>query len=239
MLFRAPCQAPARRRVPGGSVGAVGGPVWCTRVVERTACARRRTARAVRDPALPWGRAGGGGQEPGGTVHEAVRAWLRDRVGGARIRGLRQRPEPGLRLDRAQRDQRVSDEAWDRFGWRSARVPDTALPDPQRAALGVPRTLRTIPGTGLVQRPVFDPALKQFPNAYRAGDPQFADERAAARWRQARTGALDYVLEAIADSQWADHLVLRGSVLLRTWYGQAAREPGDLDFVVLPEEWRI
>ena len=133
----------------------------------------------------------------------------------------------------------MSDEAWDRFGWRSPRVPDTALPDPQRAALGVPRTLRTIPGTGLVQRPVFDPALKQFPNAYRAGDPQFADERAAALWRQARTGALDYVLEAIADSQWADHLVLRGSVLLRTWYGQAAREPGDLDFVVLPESWRI
>ena len=131
------------------------------------------------------------------------------------------------------------DEAWDRFGWRSARVPDTALSDSRRTALGVPRTLRTIPGAGLVQRPVFEPALKHFPNAYRAGDPRFADERAAARWRQARTRALDQVLEAIADSQWVDHLVLRGSVLLRTWYGRAAREPGDLDFVVLPESWRI
>ena len=131
------------------------------------------------------------------------------------------------------------DEVWDRFGWRSARVPDTALPDSQRTVLGVPRTLRTIPGAGLVQRPVFEPALKHFRNAYRAGDPQFADEQAAARWRQARTRALDQVLEAIADSQWVDHLVLRGSVLLRTWYGRAAREPGDLDFVVLPESWRI
>jgi hypothetical protein len=142
-------------------------------------------------------------------------------------------------MDRESRGESVSEDTWDGFGWRSARVPGIALPDPQRAALGVPRTLRTVPGTDLVQRPVFEPALKHFRNAYRAGDPQFADEQAAARWRQARTSALDHVLEAIADSQWADHLVLRGSVLLRTWYGRAAREPGDLDFVVLPESWQI
>jgi hypothetical protein len=50
---------------------------------------------------------------------------------------------------------------------------------------------------------------------------------------------MDHVLAAIAGSAWADHLVLRGSVLLKVWYGDAAREPEDLDFVVVPSSWRM
>ncbi len=33
----------------------------------------------------------------------------------------------------------------------------------------------------------------------------------------------------------SEHLVLRGSVLLKTWFGGSARDPGDLDWVVTPE----
>jgi hypothetical protein len=89
------------------------------------------------------------------------------------------------------------------------------------------------------QRPVFDPSLKHYSKAMRAGDPRFDDPRAAARWYAARRSAVDHVLAAIARSEWSRHLVLRGSVLLRAWYGEAAREPGDLDFVVAPSSWRM
>lgn len=133
----------------------------------------------------------------------------------------------------------VSDGGWNRLYAADAHVPDEELSDQDRVRLGLPQTLRTIPGHGLAQRPLFEPALKQFSNAYRAGDPQFADPELAARWKQARQAAVGHVLAAIAASAWVDHLVLRGSVLLRAWYGQAAREPGDLDFVVIPQDWRI
>jgi hypothetical protein len=46
---------------------------------------------------------------------------------------------------------------------------------------------------------------------------------------------MDHLLGVVATSAWADHLVLRGSVLLREWLGPAAREPGDIDFVVTPQ----
>ncbi|MER5177560.1 nucleotidyl transferase AbiEii/AbiGii toxin family protein [Streptomyces sp. NPDC002896] len=57
----------------------------------------------------------------------------------------------------------------------------------------------------------------------------------AVRRRTARRAALDHVLSLIADAPWSDSLVLRGSMVMSAWAGSAAREPGDLDFVVLPE----
>ncbi|MFE4336806.1 nucleotidyl transferase AbiEii/AbiGii toxin family protein [Streptomyces sp. NPDC056831] len=33
--------------------------------------------------------------------------------------------------------------------------------------------------------------------------------------------------------------MLRGSVLMATWFGGAAREPGDLDFLVVPQYWAM
>lgn len=47
--------------------------------------------------------------------------------------------------------------------------------------------------------------------------------------------ATDHVLAGIAGSDHlAAGLMLRGSTLLRAWFGDSAREPGDLDFVAIP-----
>ncbi|MEV5574106.1 nucleotidyl transferase AbiEii/AbiGii toxin family protein [Spirillospora sp. NPDC052269] len=52
---------------------------------------------------------------------------------------------------------------------------------------------------------------------------------------RARSRVADHVLAGIAGSdRLAGSMVLRGSTLLRAWYGDLAREPGDLDFVVIP-----
>ncbi|QKG21336.1 nucleotidyl transferase AbiEii/AbiGii toxin family protein [Actinomadura verrucosospora] len=54
----------------------------------------------------------------------------------------------------------------------------------------------------------------------------------------AHEGALDHVLEAISLSKWGSQLVLRGSALMRAWYGHDARTPHDLDFVVDSGTWK-
>ncbi|MFD8594134.1 nucleotidyl transferase AbiEii/AbiGii toxin family protein [Kitasatospora sp. NPDC059646] len=104
---------------------------------------------------------------------------------------------------------------------------------------GLPSTFRTVDDPRAAQPKVFDPALKQFDNAYRAGEPRFTDPALSAAWYAARRTAMDAVLTAVAGSGWAGHLVLRGSVVLKTWFGDAAREPGDLDFVVTPADWAL
>jgi hypothetical protein len=125
---------------------------------------------------------------------------------------------------------------WPRSG---ARIPRDELDEATRLEQQLPRTLRTVPGDEATQRLVFDPAVKQYPNAYRATDPAFGDPARGEAWRSARRRAMDLVLTAIAASEWADSLVLRGSVLMSAWFGGAAREPGDLDFVVVPYTWDI
>ncbi|MFG2315464.1 MULTISPECIES: nucleotidyl transferase AbiEii/AbiGii toxin family protein [Streptomyces] len=133
----------------------------------------------------------------------------------------------------------MSRQAWQGFGWANDRVPRAPLDDETRRAEQLPRTLRPVPGDDVTQRPVFDPALKQHRNAYRATDPSFTDPERGTAWRAARRRALDRVLGAVADSEWVDSLVLRGSMLMSTWFEAQAREPGDLDFVVVPQSWRI
>ncbi|MCW8118916.1 MULTISPECIES: nucleotidyl transferase AbiEii/AbiGii toxin family protein [Streptomyces] len=133
----------------------------------------------------------------------------------------------------------MSRQGWQGFGWANDRVPRAPLDDETRRAEHLPRTLRPVPGDDVTQRPVFDPALKQYQNAYRATDPSFTDPERGTAWRAARRRALDQVLDAVADSEWVDSLVLRGSMLMSTWFGAQAREPGDLDFVVVPRSWRI
>jgi hypothetical protein len=49
----------------------------------------------------------------------------------------------------------------------------------------------------------------------------------------ARRAVLDHVLAVVAGSHLVDHLVLRGSRLLQAWAGTAAREPADLDWIVV------
>ncbi|MEU9367954.1 nucleotidyl transferase AbiEii/AbiGii toxin family protein [Streptomyces avermitilis] len=128
---------------------------------------------------------------------------------------------------------------WRGFGWASGELPRVPLDDATREAAKLPRTLRPVVADDVTQRPVFDPALKQYENAYRATDPGFTDPARGDAWRTARRRALELVLAAIADSAWVDALVLRGSVLMSAWFGDAAREPGDLDFVVVPHTWKI
>ncbi|MFE2532164.1 nucleotidyl transferase AbiEii/AbiGii toxin family protein [Streptomyces sp. NPDC059371] len=133
----------------------------------------------------------------------------------------------------------MSGAAWKRLGRRSAELPREPLDEATRVAEDLPKTMQWVPGDEVVQRPVFDPSLKHHQNAYRATDPRFGDPARGNAWRAARRRALHLVLDAIAASQWVDALVLRGSVLLSVWFPGAAREPGDLDFVVVPETWQI
>jgi hypothetical protein len=90
-----------------------------------------------------------------------------------------------------------------------------------------------------VQERVFDPALKHYSRAFRLGEPVFEDPEVGARWRTNRLQAMDHLLRVASTSPWKDHLVLRGSVLLKAWLGEAAREPGDMDWVVSPKNLGI
>ncbi|MEW9531236.1 nucleotidyl transferase AbiEii/AbiGii toxin family protein [Microbispora sp. NPDC049125] len=89
-------------------------------------------------------------------------------------------------------------------------------------------------GQGARQPPIFDPALKQFDRAFRAGEPAFDDAATGRRWRRARRSAIDHLVRVVAGSPWSENLVLRGSLLLEAWIGEQARDPGDLDWVVVP-----
>ncbi|MEV6522275.1 nucleotidyl transferase AbiEii/AbiGii toxin family protein [Longispora sp. NPDC051575] len=119
------------------------------------------------------------------------------------------------------------------YSWRTAR--EDRMRSAPAGRPDFPATYLPLPHSpDIRQRAAFDPALKQFANAYRAGEPEFADPDTGEAWRAARRSAMEHVLGIVAGSRWADHLVLRGSILMRTWFGEAAREPGDLDFVVIP-----
>jgi hypothetical protein len=102
-----------------------------------------------------------------------------------------------------------------------------------------PRTLLRVLDAEAIQKLVFDPALKQFPNAFRTSDPLFASPEATRVWQTSRSAALSAVRDGVAASVWAESVVLRGSELMALWFGEQAREPGDLDFVVSPESWRM
>ncbi|NEE24204.1 nucleotidyl transferase AbiEii/AbiGii toxin family protein, partial [Streptomyces sp. SID7982] len=119
-------------------------------------------------------------------------------------------------------------------------VHPSAGPAAQRRFLdAVPGTMVRVTDEDAVQRTVFDPALKQFPNAFRTADPVFPSPAATRAWQRARAAVLAAVRDGVAGSPWAEALVVRGSVLMALWFGEEAREPGDLDFVVAPASWRM
>lgn len=89
-------------------------------------------------------------------------------------------------------------------------------------------------GAGFEQASVFEPATKPLDCSFRECDPVFRDPADGIRWRAARGRAMDHLLRLIAESPWVENLILRGSRLLAGWLGEAARDPGDLDFVVIP-----
>jgi hypothetical protein len=119
----------------------------------------------------------------------------------------------------------------------SLQVPSTPLTDEIREGNYYPGTITTVAAEGVSQHIVFDPSMKQHMVAMRASEPLFDDAGQGARWYAARRAATDAILHAVADSGFADRLVLRGSILLKTWFGDAAREPGDLDFIVEADDW--
>ncbi|WP_051468598.1 nucleotidyl transferase AbiEii/AbiGii toxin family protein [Actinomadura oligospora] len=119
----------------------------------------------------------------------------------------------------------------------TARIPADAPDAATAARLSLPPTVRPVPGAEQV--PVFDPAMQHHGRALRPSEPRFRDPDDAARWFAARRRALDHVLAAVGGSRWAENLMLRGSMLLSAWYGSAARDPGDLDFVLRPETWGV
>lgn len=130
--------------------------------------------------------------------------------------------------------------SWRLRGWQALNeATKEPLSDADRAELGLPRTFRTVADPGVTQQLVFDPATKHFDRSFRAGEPQFSDAEQAASWQHARGAAIITVLAAISGSPWAENLVLRGSVLLKAWLGAVAREPRDLDFIVIPTDWSI
>jgi hypothetical protein len=103
-----------------------------------------------------------------------------------------------------------------------------------------PETLRTGSKDLRLTRPqVFDPALKQFRNAFRLGEPLFNDPRLATPWHETRQKALAHLLRQVANSPLGDMVVLRGSMALKAWYGEKARRPGDVDWVVMPDTLRF
>jgi hypothetical protein len=86
---------------------------------------------------------------------------------------------------------------------------------------------------------VFEPALKQFPNAFRLGNPLIEESELALEWTDTRLRVIDHLLAIIGGSRWNEYLVLRGSLLLKAWLGEAAREPGDIDWVFRPKNLDI
>ncbi|MET9657798.1 nucleotidyl transferase AbiEii/AbiGii toxin family protein [Streptomyces sp. NPDC006510] len=130
--------------------------------------------------------------------------------------------------------------SWSRLWRGSERIPHLPLDEETRRNADLPGTLLPAPD-GMNHPVIFEPALKQFANAYRAGEPDFGDgqEEVGRAWHRARRTVLDTVLASIANGPWGGHLVLRGSVLMATWFGEAARDPGDLDFLFVPRDWAM
>ncbi|MFE3094542.1 nucleotidyl transferase AbiEii/AbiGii toxin family protein [Streptomyces sp. NPDC059248] len=116
---------------------------------------------------------------------------------------------------------------------------DRRPPEYGRRKSEPPYTLTAGVGSGAVRHRVFDPALLHFHDAYRPADDVVGDPGLRDRWRTARRAALELVLAAVAATPWAESLVLRGSMLMSAWFGPAARTPRDIDFVVVPDTWRI
>ncbi|MEJ8644469.1 nucleotidyl transferase AbiEii/AbiGii toxin family protein [Streptomyces sp. MS1.HAVA.3] len=118
------------------------------------------------------------------------------------------------------------------------RTQDGAGDDWRRRQYELPRTSTAGLDTAGTGDRVFDPALKHFADGYRIADTA-VDHALRPAWQAARRTALDVVAQGVARSGRVDSLVLRGSMLMAGWFGAAAREPHDLDFVVVPQDWGI
>ena len=128
---------------------------------------------------------------------------------------------------------------WIRDGYKRPQLGNKEKATPMSGNLtGYPNTYpHYIRESGDKTRPdIFDPSLRSFSRAFRVGDPVFSSETARADWYKTRRHVLDHLLQIVANAAQSEHLVLRGSMLLPFWLGNAAREPGDIDFVFEPSD---
>jgi hypothetical protein len=94
--------------------------------------------------------------------------------------------------------------------------------------------LSTINGQDAIQDKTFDPALLHFSRAFRLGAPSTQLTNAKRQeWFSLQEKFTNIVLQGLVASPLGASLVLRGSWLLRMWFGLEARVPNDLDFVAL------
>lgn len=116
---------------------------------------------------------------------------------------------------------------------RAAMPESTAIPE-REVPEGYPPTIGPGPlSDASEQEMIFDPSLRQFLRAFRRGDPKLPPPEME-RWLMARRRVIRHILELVAHGPYAHQLVLRGSCALKAALGEAAREPGDIDWVVTP-----
>jgi hypothetical protein len=106
-----------------------------------------------------------------------------------------------------------------------------------RVAQGYPNTFppTAVESPEAIQAQLFDPALQHYPCGFRLGEPAFASQELSQRWYGVRGQMIGHLLRLVSGSSLHNHLVLRGSLLMKAWLGDAAREPGDIDWVVTPK----
>ncbi len=96
----------------------------------------------------------------------------------------------------------------------------------------IPAAFSNVSQLDPTRQKLFDPALRHFAHGVRAGIPAFDDPQQKQKWQRIREAVMDQVLQGVAESEYRDHLVIRGSTLMKKWYGDEARLPGDIDWVV-------
>lgn len=60
----------------------------------------------------------------------------------------------------------------------------------------------------------------------------------APKLRACQSQITHHLLEVVSQSLWFEQLVLTGSHMMRSWFGERARDPGDVDWVVRPKKLR-
>jgi hypothetical protein len=103
-----------------------------------------------------------------------------------------------------------------------------------------PATFRALNPDQEAKRPqIFEPALRQFSNAFQFGEPKDLDAEEQAHIKEVRAEVRNHLLQLVSQSKWKDHLVLRGSTAMQCWFGERAREPKDIDWVFRPAEVKL
>lgn len=90
---------------------------------------------------------------------------------------------------------------------------------------------------GITHPKVFDPALKHFACGFRDGEPTFKFASEEVEWFETRHRVMQHVLRVVSESKLRDELIIRGSVVMQHWFGERARRPRDLDWLVKPAKF--